>query len=109
VNTRPLVDLSTLATGGVLNATNTVLTCNNNYLIKEKIYVPDGKSITINPGTVILGRDLNAPGAGVASALVIERGGQIIAAGTATCQIVFTAAADILTAAPDNAADNIWW
>ncbi len=107
VNTRPLVDLSTLATGGVLNATNTVLTCNNNYLIKEKIYVPDGKSITINPGTVILGRDLNAPGAGVASALVIERGGQIIAAGTATCQIVFTAAADILTAAPDNAADNI--
>ena len=107
VNLRPLVDLSTLATAGVLTATNTVLTCNNNYLIKEKIYVPDGKSITINPGTVVLGRDLNAPGAGVASALVIERGGQIIAAGTPTCQIVFTAAADILTAAPDNGADNI--
>jgi hypothetical protein len=107
VNTRPLVDLSSVATSGVLNATNTVLTCNNNYLIKEKIYVPDGKSITINPGTVILGRDLGAPGAGVASCLLIERGGQIIAAGTATCPIVFTAAKDILTAAPDNAVDNI--
>jgi hypothetical protein len=95
VNTRPTIDLSTLATGGVLNATNTVLTCNNNYLLKEKIYVPDGKSITISPGTVILGRDLNAPGAGVASALIVERGGQIIAAGSPTCQIVFTAEEDI--------------
>jgi hypothetical protein len=95
VNTRPTVDLSTLATSGVLNATNTVLTCNNNYLIKEKIYVADGRSITISPGTVILGRDLNNPGGGQASALVIERGGQIIAAGTPTCQIVFTAEEDI--------------
>jgi hypothetical protein len=95
VNTRPTVDLSTLATGGVLNATNTVLTCNNNYLIKEKIYVDDNKSITINPGTVLLGRDLNSPGGGQASALVVQRGGQIIAAGTPTCPIIFTAEDDI--------------
>ncbi len=95
VNTRPTVDLSTLATLGELNAVNTVLTCNNNYLIKEKIYVPNNKTITINPGTVILGRDLNNPGGGQASALVIERGGQIIAAGSPTCQIVFTAEEDI--------------
>jgi hypothetical protein len=95
VNTRPTVDLSTLATGGVLNATNTVLTCNNNYLIKEKIYVDDNKSITINPGTVLLGRDLNNPGGGQASALVVQRGGQIIAAGTPTCPIIFTAEEDI--------------
>jgi len=95
VNTRPTIDLSTLATLGVLNATNTVLTCNNNYLIKEKIYVADNKSITINPGTVVLGRDLNNPGGGQASALVIERGGQIIAAGTSTCPIIFTAEEDI--------------
>jgi hypothetical protein len=96
VNTRPVIDLSTLSTAGVLNATNTVLTCNNTYLLKEKIYVPDGKSITINPGTVIVGRDLNAPGAGIASALIVERGGQIISAGTANCQIVFTAEQDLL-------------
>lgn len=111
VNTRPLIDLSTLATGGVLNATNTVLTCNNNYLIKEKIYVDDNKSITISPGTVILGRDLNAPGGGVASALVIQRGGQIIAAGTATCPIVFTAEHDLVAGPFDSptagGADNI--
>jgi hypothetical protein len=95
VNTRPTIDLSSLATLGELNAVNTVLTCNNNYLIKEKIYVPNNKTITINPGTVILGRDLNNPGGGQASALVIERGGQIIAAGSPTCQIVFTAEEDI--------------
>jgi hypothetical protein len=95
VNTRPTIDLSSLSTAGELNAVNTVLTCNNNYLIKEKIYVPNNKTITINPGTVILGRDLNNPGGGQASALVIERGGQIIAAGSPTCQIVFTAEEDI--------------
>lgn len=95
VNTRPTIDLSSLSTLGELNAVNTVLTCNNNYLIKEKIYVPNNKTITINPGTVLLGRDLNNPGGGQASALVIERGGQIIAAGSPTCQIVFTAEEDI--------------
>lgn len=99
VNTRPTIDLATLATSGDLNATNTVLTCNNNYLLSQKIYVPDGKTLTINPGTVILGADLNAPGAGVASSLIVARGGKIIASGTPTCQIVFTAQADM--------ADNI--
>jgi hypothetical protein len=95
VNTRPTIDLATLATSGDLNATNTVLTCNNNYLLTQKIYVPDGKTLTINPGTVILGADLNAPGAGVASSLIVARGGKIIASGTPTCQIVFTAQADL--------------
>jgi len=99
VNTRPVIDLATLSTAGDLNATNTVLTCNNTYLMTQKIYVPDGKTLTINPGTVILGRDLNAPGAGVASSLIVARGGKIIASGTPTCQIVFTAEADM--------ADNI--
>ena len=99
VNTRPVIDLSTISTAGDLNATNTVLTCNNTYLLKEKIYVPDGKTLTINPGTVILGRDLNAPGGGIASALIVARGGKIIASGTPTCGIVFTAEADM--------ADNI--
>ncbi|MEI6522616.1 MAG: hypothetical protein WCO37_03880 [Bacteroidota bacterium] len=111
VNTRTLKDLSAAefsTGGGVLDVnTNTVLTCQFNYLIKQKIYVPTGKTITIEPGTVILGRDLGAPGAGAASALIIERGGKIIAPGLEECPIVFTAAKDILTAAPDNAANNI--
>ena len=41
-----------------LEATNTILTCDKTYILDKKIYVPSGKSITINPGTVIKGRNL---------------------------------------------------
>jgi hypothetical protein len=69
-------------------------TCNNTYILDKKIYVPAGQTLTIAPGTVIKG----AAGAtsADATALVIERGGKIIASGTEDCPIVFTAAADIL-------------
>lgn len=107
VNLRPTIDLSTLTDGsGNLTAVNTVLTCNNNYLLKEKIYVADTKTITINPGTVILGRDLNL-GGGNSSCLVISRGGKIIAAGTSTCGIVFTAENDLTGGTGTGANDNI--
>jgi hypothetical protein len=98
-----VVDLASLAVNGGVNdgdliATNTVLTCDKKYLLNKKIYVPDGKSITIAPGTVILGADVNDPViGGNASALIVSRGGQIIAAGTATCPIVFTSDQDDMT------------
>ncbi len=99
-NLRPVVDLglapNSITSGaneGDLIATNTVLTCDKTYLLSKKIYVPDGKTITINPGTVILGKDVGGVG-GQASALVVTRGAKIIAAGTATCPIVFTAELD---------------
>lgn len=91
VASRPTVLLSSLATGGNLNAVSTILTCNNTYILDEKIYVLDGKSLTINAGTVIKGRPV---GAGNAAALVVARGGKVFANGTETCQIVFTAEAD---------------
>ncbi len=67
-------------------------TCNNTYILDKKIYVPAGQTLTIAPGTLIKG----AAGATAAdaTALVIERGGKIIASGTEDCPIVFTAAAD---------------
>ena len=85
--------------GGELTA-GAVLTCDNNYIIDQKIYIPSGKTISIAPGTVLKGRvapdggTVGVPDPAKASALIIERGGKIMADGTADCQIVFTAEAD---------------
>lgn len=104
VNTRPNQNISEYAPfiyqtvpgayGGELTAANTalVLTCDKNWILDKKIYIPAGKSLTIQPGTVIKGA--LAPDAANATALIIERGAKIIAPGTESCPIVFTAAAD---------------
>ena len=101
VASRPTVSLTTFP-GTVLSTTagaqgwelnNSVsLTCDKTYILDAKIYVGDGKVISIQPGTVIKALAVATPSN--ATALVIERGGQIIAAGTAACPIVFTALAD---------------
>jgi hypothetical protein len=109
VASRPSVLLSALpgftAVAGTYGGELTngaVLTCANNYIIDQKIYIPSGKTLTINPGTVLKGRvTANDPATGLpdkakATALVIERGGKIMAEGSADCQIVFTAEADPL-------------
>jgi len=99
---RPIVNLSSLTNnyvavsgtfGGELTV-NTTLTCANTYVLDKKIYIPSGITLTIQPGTVILGapNTLSAE----ATALVIERGGKIMAVGTEECPIVFTAQADPL-------------
>ncbi len=77
--------------GGEL-ANGAAFTCNNTYILDKKIYIPSGQTITIQPGTVIKGAANATPAE--ASALVIERGAQIIANGTESCPIVFTAQAD---------------
>ena len=58
VGSRTSVNMSTLAvsggaTDGDLTATNTILTCDKIYVLDKKIFVPSGKSITIQPGTLI--------------------------------------------------------
>lgn len=58
----------------------------NTYLLKGFVYVVSGSTLTIEPGTVIKGdKDTKAT-------LVIEKGGMIHAAGTASKPIVFTSA-----------------
>jgi hypothetical protein len=91
------VNLSTLTNGGT--ATNgpeltadAHLTCDKIWVLDEKIYVPKGKTLTIDPGTVIKGNAAADPTQ--ATGLIIERGGKIMADGTQSCPIVFTAAAD---------------
>lgn len=54
------------------------------YVMKGWIYVADGSTLTIEPGTVIRGdKETQA-------ALIVERGGKLIAQGTETAPIVFT-------------------
>ncbi len=94
VATRPTSNLSLKAdVDGNLTAQNTVLSCDTTYLLNDKIYVGDGKSITIAPGTVVKGL-LGI--AGDANALVVSRGGKIFAPGTCECPIVFTANDDAM-------------
>ena len=92
VASRPTVLLSTLATNGgasdgdLLN--NTILDCAHTWIVDKKIYVPNGKTLTIAPGTVIKGRHYSTSDS--ATALVVSRGGKMFADGTADCQIVMT-------------------
>ena len=65
---------------------NVTLTSSNTYLLKGFVYVKDGATLTIEPGTIIYG-DKDTKGA-----LIIEQGGKIIANGTADQPIVFTSA-----------------
>lgn len=97
VSSRPTVLLSSLAavggtTDGELTATNTILDCSKLYILDKKIYVPSGKSLTINPGVVVKARAYST--ADSATALTVSRGGKIFANGTENCQVVFTAEAD---------------
>ncbi|MBU6157561.1 MAG: T9SS type A sorting domain-containing protein [Bacteroidetes bacterium] len=65
--------------------TNTTWTSNNVYLIQGLIYVKNGATLTIQPGTKILG-DANIAN----SSLVITKGSKINAVGTSTNPIVFS-------------------
>jgi hypothetical protein len=65
--------------------TNTTWTRDKVYLIKGLVYVDTLVTLTIEPGTVILGDHRT-----VISTLVVSRGGKLIANGTACNPIVFT-------------------
>jgi hypothetical protein len=74
---------------------NILLTCDKIWQIDEKLYIGSGSTITIEPGTIIKGTATSSVAA--ARALIIERGGKIIAPGTQDCPIIFTADADDLS------------
>lgn len=67
---------------------NDTLKKSNEYILKGLVYVKNGATLTIEPGTVIKGAYV---GGDVAS-LIITRGAKINAKGTATEPIVFTSA-----------------
>jgi len=74
------------ATGsGAVITTNTTWTKNNVYILNGLVYVKQGVTLTIQPGTVIYGGNQATN-----SSLVITKGAKLIAIGTPTEPIVFT-------------------
>jgi hypothetical protein len=77
------------------------------YILDNKVFVNEGQVLTIQPGTVIKGE----VGTGeAASALIVARGGKIIAKGTASQPIIFTTIADNVNNPTDVQADvrGLW-
>ncbi|MEO8066309.1 MAG: hypothetical protein ABI599_01325 [Flavobacteriales bacterium] len=64
--------------------TNTTLTADKKYLLTGFVYVEAGATLTIEPGTVIMG-DKNSKGT-----LIVKRGAAIMAEGNSGAPIVFT-------------------
>lgn len=81
---------------------NTTWTKDKVYQLAGRITVLDGATLTIEAGTIIKGE----AGIGAsATALLVARGGKLMAEGTATAPIIFTSVADEITPA-DIAAGN---
>ncbi|HCQ29302.1 MAG TPA: hypothetical protein DIU39_03385 [Flavobacteriales bacterium] len=76
------------------NGTGTTTWTNDKvWILDGMVFVNPGQTLTIEPGTVIKGK----PGTGAnASALIVARGGKIMAQGTASQPIIFTFEADPL-------------
>lgn len=75
------------------------------YLLEGRVFVNDGQVLTIEPGAVI--RFKQGKGSG-ASALIVARGGKLIAEGTAADPIVFTADDDDLKGSIGLEASGLW-
>jgi len=65
--------------------TNTTWTTGNVYLLQGQIYVKNGATLTIQPGTIVMG-DKTVAGSG----LFVTQGSKLVADGTVTNPIVFT-------------------
>lgn len=82
-----------------------VWTSDNVYLMDGYIYVEDGETLTIEPGTVIKGTADPTTG-DQETALIVARGGQIFAEGTPSEPIIFTAEDDDVTDSDDLTLDD---
>jgi len=63
----------------------------NIYILEGRITVLAGKTLTIEPGVIIKGREGSGSNA---TALMVARGGKLMAVGTASSPIIFTSIAD---------------
>lgn len=82
--------------------TNTTWSSANEYLLDGLIFVDNGATLTIEAGTVVRGvlnTDITT-GDG-AAALIVRKGAKLMAVGTATSPIIFTAAEDDLSDSGD--------
>lgn len=82
-----------VVTGSITS--NTTWTSDNVYELQGRVVVDNNAVLTIEAGTIIKGQE----GTGTnASALIVARGAQIIANGTATSPIIFTSVLDNIEA-----------
>lgn len=83
---RPVVEVQ-----GDITA-NTTWEAKNVYLLRGFVYVRDGVTLTIQPGTIIKGglKEQDPTGQAKGGTLVVEAGGKLIAEGTPEQPIVFT-------------------
>ncbi len=75
------------------------------YLIDGFVFVNDGQTLTIEPGTVLRFKPGQADNA---SALIVARGGKILAEGTSESPIIFTAEADDLKGSVPLFSQGLW-
>ena len=85
---------TTATLSGIISA-NRTLDAGQVYLLDGEVYVESGVTLTIPAGTRIKGKQNPTSGVG-ASVLVIQRGGRLVADGTAASPVIFTAEADDL-------------
>jgi len=83
----------TIAVTGFISE-DTTWSSDNIYQLNQKVVIPDGVTLTINPGTIVKG----SSGTGsLASALIVAKGGTLNAQGTAEQPIIFTSTSDNIT------------
>jgi hypothetical protein len=88
------------------NGTGTVSwTANNTYILHGFVFVNDGQTLTIEAGTIIKGAEGQEADA---SALIVARGGKIIAEGTAEKPIIFTSVLDDLNGSVSLKQRGLW-
>ena len=78
---------------------------NNTYVLDGFVFVNEGQVLTIEAGTVVKGKAGKGENA---SALIVARGGRILAEGTATMPIIFTAEADDLNGSVSDTDSGLW-
>ena len=115
----PLIALPATAMAADIEVTSDITnnrkwTANNTYILRKSIFVKDNSTLTIEPGTTILGGNAAGPngiidngGDDTYGSLVIARGAKLNAIGTQAKPIVFTAIQerDGLDGNPENMPD----
>tara|TARA_R110000737_G_scaffold347664_1_gene379656 strand:+ start:4482 stop:5810 length:1329 start_codon:yes stop_codon:yes gene_type:complete len=89
----PVVTANEVVVTGFITA-NTTWTADKIWILDQKVIVSSGATLTIEPGTIIKGKEGSDA---LASALVIAKGGKINAVGTASQPIIFTSILDNIT------------
>ncbi len=102
-----LIAADVIVTDAVMQAAGTDVnwSSDNIYILDGFVFVNDGQTLTIEAGTVIKGKPGQEENA---SALIIARGGKIMANGTASMPIIFTAEADDLAGSVADKAVGLW-